>query len=215
MTYTNQEKTAIITQHRQGKLIQELCAEYGVCKRTIYRWAKIYCPAVPDKKRTCTVKEYNTLLRRIAKLENMVAVLQTVSCTAHVPLKEQLVELELLYGQYDVHTLCEAMNVPCETFYNHILRNKRSNAWFDKRWKEYRILLLEVFDEYRQVLGAEKIRTILVQHGYQVSTEYIARLMKEIGLTSIRSTAKQDYMKLHEPKKEAEYLQSAVSDRQA
>ena len=157
MTYTDQEKTAIITQYRQGRPIQQLCTECGVCARTIYRWAKIYCPVVPDEKRTYTVKEYDALLRRVAKLENMVAILQTVGCTVHAPLKERLGELELLYGQYDVHTLCEAMNVSRGTFYNHILRNKRSNAWFQKRREEYCGLIREVFDEYRQVLGAEFI----------------------------------------------------------
>ena len=207
MTYTDQEKTAIITQYQQGKPIQELCAEYSVCVRTIYRWAKLYCPAVPDERRTCTVKEYDALLHKVSKLENMVAVLQTVGCTVHAPLKERLTELELLYGQYDVHTLCEALNVPRGTFYNHILRNKRSNAWFEKRREEYRILIQKIFDEYRQVLGAEKIRTILVQHGHQVSTEYVAKLMREMGLASIRSTAKQDYMKLHEPEKKRNILQ--------
>ena len=83
MTYTDQEKTAIITQYRQGRPIQQLCTECGVCARTIYRWAKIYCPVVPDEKRTYTVKEYDALLRRVAKLENMVAILQTVGCTVH------------------------------------------------------------------------------------------------------------------------------------
>lgn len=120
MTYTDQEKTAIITQHRQGRPIQELCAEYGICARTIYRWAKQYSPVLPDERRTCTVKEYDALLRRVAKLENMVAVLQTVGCTIHAPLKERLGELELLYGQYDVHTLCEAMNVSRGTFYRKV-----------------------------------------------------------------------------------------------
>lgn len=57
------------------------------------------------------------------------------------------------------------------------------------------------------MLGAEKIRTILVQHGHQVSTEYVAKLMREMGLASIRSTAKQDYMKLHEPEKKRNILQ--------
>lgn len=128
----------------------------------------------------------------------MVAVLQTVECTVHALLKERLGELELLYGQYDIYTLCEAMNVSRETFYNHILRNKQSNAWFEKRKEEYCGLIREVFNEYRQVLGAEKIRTILVQRGHQISTEYVARLMKEMGLASIRTTTKQDYMKLHE-----------------
>ena len=53
-----------------------------------------------------------------------------------------------------------------------------------------------MFEEYRQVLGAEKICTILVRRGHQVSTEQVARLIKEMGLSTIRNTAKQDYMKL-------------------
>lgn len=101
-----------------------------------------------------------------------------VNCAVHAPLKEKLHELELLYDQYDVHTLCEALDVSCGTFYNHILRNKRGNAWFEKRREEYCALIREVFDEYRQVLGAEKIRT----------------------------TAKQDYLKLHEPEKKKNIL---------
>lgn len=147
-------------------------------------------------------------------LENIVAILKTVNCTAHASLKEKLHELELLYDQYDVHTLYEALDVSRGTFYNHILRNKRGNAWFEKRREEYCILIREVFDEYRQVLGAEKIRTILVQRGYQVSIEYVARLMKEMGLASIRSTAKQDYIKLNATEKKRNILrQQFQADR--
>lgn len=50
---------------------------------------------------------------------------------------------------------------------NHILRNKRGNAWFEKSREEYCTLIREVFNGYRQVLGAEKIRTILAQRGQQ------------------------------------------------
>lgn len=121
----------------------------------------------------------------------------TSNCTAHAPLKEKLCELKLLYGQYDVHTLCEALDVSRGTFYNHILRNKRSNAWFEGRREEYRILIRNVFDEYRQVLGADKICAVLVQRVHWVSREYVAKLMRKMGLSSIRTTAKQDYRKLH------------------
>ena len=58
-------------------------------------------------------------------MENVIAILKTVDCTTHASLKEKPTELELLYVQYDVHTLCEALEVPRSTFYNHILRNKR------------------------------------------------------------------------------------------
>ena len=214
MTYADQEKTAIIAQYQQGISAQKLSAEYGVCERTIYRWAKKYCDINLEEKRTFTTKECDLLLRRVTKLENIIAILKMVNCTVHAPLKEKLHELELLYDQYDVHTLCEALDVSRGTFYNHILRNKRGNAWFEKRREEYCVLIREVFNEYRQVLGAEKIRTILVQRGHQVSTEYVAKLMREMELSSIRTTAKQDYLKLHEPEKKKNILrQQFQADR--
>lgn len=206
-TYTDQEKAIIAAQYQQGTSAQELSEKYGVCKRTIYRWTKKYRDIVPEEKRTLTVKECDMLLYWVEKLENIVSILKTVNCTVHAPLKKKLHELELLYDQYDVHTLCETLDVSRGTFYNHILRNKRGNAWFEKRREEYRVLIREVFDEYRQVLDAEKIRTVLVQRGYQVSTEYVARLMKEMGLASIRSTAKQDYIKLNALEKKRNILQ--------
>ena len=82
-----------------------------------------------------------------------------------------------------------------------MLRNKRENAWFEKRRQEYCQLIRDVFDEYQQVLGAEKIQTILVQRGHQVSKEYVSRLMSEMGLRSVRMTAKKEYLKLREPER--------------
>lgn len=151
------------------------------------------------------------LQRRIEKLENIISILKTVNCTIHAPLKEKLSELELLYGQYDVHTLCEALEVSRGTFYNHILRNKRGDAWFEKRREEYRVLIRDVFNEYRQVLGAEKIRTILIQRGHKVSTRFVADIMHEMGLTCVRSTAKREYLKLREPEKKKNILQQQFS----
>ena len=93
------------------------------------------------------------------------------------------------------------------TFYNHMLQNKRENAWFEKRRQEYCQLIRDVFDEYQQVLGAEKIQTILVQRGHQVSKEYVSRLMSEMGLRSVRMTAKKEYLKLREPERKENLLQ--------
>lgn len=42
MVYTHQEKAGIIARYRQGRSANDLSAEYGVCERTIYRWAKTY-----------------------------------------------------------------------------------------------------------------------------------------------------------------------------
>lgn len=204
MNYSDSEKSAIVAEYKQGIPVKGLSVKYEVSERTIYRWVKQY--PIVAKETTPTVKEYDQLLHRVKKLEDIISILKTVNCTFRAPLKEKLAELELLYGQYDVHTLCEALDVSRGTFYNHTLRNKRGNAWFEKRRDEYRILIREVFEEYHQVLGAEKIRTILIQRGYQVSTKFVANLMREMGLISVRTTAKQDYLKFREPEKKKNVL---------
>ena len=205
MAYTEETKATILHLLDNGTSVKELCMEYNISRSTLYRWLHDlkYSNVAVD---IPSAKDYNALQQQVKKLENIISVLKSAKCTVHAPLKEKLLELELLYDQYDVRTLCEALEVSRGTFYNHILRNKRGNAWFEKRREEYRILIRDVFDEYRQVLGAEKIRTVLVQRGHQVSTEYVARLMKEMGLSSVRTTAKQDYLNLRESGKKRNVL---------
>ena len=48
----------------------------------------------------------------------------------------------------------------------------------------------------------------------RVSKEYVAKLMCEMGLSSIRTTAKKDYLKLHE-QEEKEYSPTAIPGRPA
>lgn len=203
MTYTCEEKTRIISRFNAGDSIKDICNECGVSRSTLYRWTHGGKDSTsnPENIHVHSDKDWNILHRRLEKLENIVAILKTVNCTVHAPLKEKLLELEVLYGQYDVHTLCEALEVSRGTFYNHILRNKRGDVWFEKRREEYRVLIHDVFNEYRQVLGAEKIRTILIQRGHKVSKRFVADVMREMGLTCVRSTAKQEYLKLREPGK--------------
>jgi len=213
MTYTAEEKRNIINQLNMRESITGIRNKYGVSRSTLYRWTHDGEEATSDLEnaQSHSAKDYNLLQRKVEKLENMIAILKTVNCTVRAPLKEKLSELELLYGQYDVHTLCEALKVSRGTFYNHILRNKRGDAWFEKRREEYRVLIRDVFNEYRQVLGAEKIRTILVQRGHTVSTRFVADVMREMGLVCVRSTAKQEYLKLREPEKKKNVLQQQFS----
>lgn len=63
MAYTDKERTNIIAQYKQGSSAKDLSTKYGVCERTIYRWAKVYNELHPDKKRTFTVKEYTKASR--------------------------------------------------------------------------------------------------------------------------------------------------------
>ena len=62
-----------------------------------------------------------------------------------------------LYGKYNVHWLCEAMQVDRGTFYNHLFRNKKDNTWYSKRREILREEILKIYEENRQIFGGGKI----------------------------------------------------------
>ena len=91
MVYPEALKTAIVAQHKNGVSVKQLSTEYGICVRTIYRWANIYggnqAAEISNDPQQYSAKEYHNHVRRITKLENIFSVLKTVNCTVHAPLK--------------------------------------------------------------------------------------------------------------------------------
>lgn len=207
MKYSNKEKLSIVARCQQGESVAALSNELAISRSTLYRWLKSFPTDSAGKPLKFSYQEYTLLQRKVEKLQNVITILKSTDCLVSAPLKERLYALEPFYGKYGVHTICEALDVDRGTFYNHMLRSKRENAWFEKRREEYCQLIRDVFDEYQQVLGAEKIQTILVQRGHQVSKEYVSRLMSEMGLRSVRMTAKKEYLKLREPERKKNLLQ--------
>ena len=197
MKFTDAQKKVIVARREKGESVRSLCSEFNIPRSTLYRWCKSHKTNTIANGIPFTAREINQMQNRIVKLNNIIAILKTANCTVSAPLRERLGALESLYSQYDVYTLCEALEVDRGTFYNHIRRNKRENAWFAKRREKYRQIVQEVFDEYHQVLGSEKIRAILVERGHKVSAKFIASIMRECGLYSIRTTAKSDHFRLN------------------
>lgn len=209
MQLTYDQKKTIVALYESGVSVCQLCSEYAIPRSTLYRWCKSYKTDIVSNGTRFTAREISQMQNRITKLNNIIKILKSVNCTVSAPLRERLLALESLYGQYDVHTLCEALNVDRGTFYNHIRRNKRENAWFAKRREEYRCIVQEVFDEYHQILGPEKLRAVLVERGHKVSTKFVASIMRETGLRSIRTNAKADYLRL----KNSEFPNNQIQQR--
>lgn len=138
------------------------------------------------------------------RLQGIIEILKKVNCNANSPLKIKLYELEKLYGEYSVHMLCDALDVSRGTFYNHILRNKRDNNWYEKRKEEFRVKIREIYDINNQIFGAKKITAILKNQGYRISEGTVRNLMQDMGLISIRQEAKDLYDK--EKQKYKNYL---------
>jgi transposase InsO family protein len=125
-------------------------------------------------------------LKRIAHLEDLLSVLRESNCSPNAPLSERLEEAENLYKKYNIHLVCEALNISRSSFYNHIKRNKRERAWYFKRREELRREILDIFDETDQVYGARKMAAALRARNISVSVRLVRELMADMGLISIR-----------------------------
>ncbi len=193
MKFTKKEKMAFVKRYQNGETVIEICNGDQIPRSTFYRWIHDYQQTVTDTGTVVTPQEFLYMKRRISKLEDMIQVLKTVSCTVSSPLQEKLTAMEPLYGQFSVHTLCDALEVSRGTFYNHIFRNKKGDTLAAKRRSELKTQIQSIYDDSGQIYGAGKIAAILQKQGVKASQKYVSQLMKELGISSVTTTAKKEY----------------------
>ena len=195
MKFTKEEKTAFVKRYQDGETVLSICNENQIPRSTFYRWIQDYQQTVTDTGTVITPQEFLYLKRKIRKLEDMIQVLKKVNCTISSPLQEKLKAMEPLYGQFSVHTLCDALEVSRGTFYNHIFRNKKGNTLAAKRRAELKMQIQSIYDDSGQIYGAGKITAVLQNQGVKTSKKYVSQLMKELGISSVSTSAKKEYKK--------------------
>lgn len=202
MKYSSAIKSEIIGEYQAGKSVQNLVSEYNVPRSTIYAWIKAYKNSLNTKREPISLRDYSMLKRKTERQERIIHILQVAPCTATARLQERLNAIENLSGEYNVNTLCEALCVAKGTYYNHILRNKRDQSSYAKRRNELKPIIQKIFYDSKQVFGAGKITAILKDRGYRISDKTVSELMHEMGLFTIRTSAKTLYLMNEEIKKE-------------
>ena len=204
--YSNNEKQIILNRYlSDGESSATILADTGIPKSTFYSWLKAYKKEQENSKRKLiNIRNFHLLENKVARLEGMIEILQSVTCTAKSPLKEKLYTAEQLHGKYNIHMICDALDIPRSTFYNHIFRNKKDNTWYSKRKEELRIRIQEIYDESNQIFGAGKITAVMRNKGIKVSEEMVRTLMKDMRIGSIRQVAKKLYDE--EKRKHKNYL---------
>ncbi len=196
--YSEEEKQKIISEYQCGQPLAYIGKEYGVAPSTIYRWVK--------DKEACIAKEnmppmdIRKILFQKERLEHILQIIRLSNLLAEVPLKKRLDILEDLhegFEQYNVHELCEALDVARGTFYNHIFR-RADRTKYQEEQQALMLQVQQIFDDSKQRFGAEKIRVILSENGIHVGKKRIRQIMQELGLESVRENAKKTYMKRQE-----------------
>ena len=193
MRFSDNEKQQFVARYYNGESIADICTETGIARSTFYTWLKSHKITQTETGNIISAAEFMKIKKRLEKLEQKIKVLQTVNCTVSSPLKTKLQELALLHGQYSVHVLCDALEVPRGTFYNHIFRNKKENNSYQFRRTQLSEQIKQIHEESNQIYGAKKIKAILTERGVATSDRMVAELMQEMNLFSIRTDAKKIY----------------------
>lgn len=192
--YPKEVKQQVIERYISGEPTAKILVDTGIPKSTFYSWVRAYQEKQKGtKQKVVNIRNYHLLENKVARLEGIIEILKFASCTANAPLKQRLYAAEQFYGKYNIHMICDAFDISRGTFYNHILRNKKDNTWYAKRKEELRIRIQEIYDESNQIFGAEKIAAVMKSEGIKISKEMVRTLMREMGLISIRQSAKKLY----------------------
>lgn len=196
MRYTVYQRKLVFSMKKKGISVSQISKETSIPQSTIYSWLrKSEKNTSYATKENFTYADYCNLIRRYEKAKAIIEVLKSVHCTNFATTREKLYALEKLYGKYTVYTLCEALDIPRGTFYNHVLRNKKNDTAYTKHREELKPKIQAIFDESGQIYGARKIASILRKSGQPASDEMVLQLMREMGLASMRKNAKKNYKK--------------------
>lgn len=191
----------LVTRYYNGEAATDICKEAGISRSAFYTWLKPYQSTVTEAGHTVNAAEFVKMKKKLEKLEQKLEVLQSVNCTVSSPLQKRLYALEALHGQYSIHILCEALQVDRGTFYNHLLRNKKDKSSYQFRRTELSEQIRQVYDGSNQIYGAKKIKAVLAGRGIAVSDKMVAELMNEMNISSIRTSAKKNYIRFQTDKK--------------
>lgn len=188
------ERKKLIDQFKASDNKTQFALDHHIPSSTLYRWSKQNDLIEAYDGTTINVKMYLEALRSNEKMQQIIEILQRSHCTVSSSLAEKMAEMERLTDIYSKRVLCSAFLVDRSTFYNHLNRNKRENTLFNARREELKKVIENLYDEHNQIPGAGKLRILLQQRGYQVSERLVKELMKELGISSIRNSAKEIYL---------------------
>ena len=193
--HSAEEKQRIVNRYILGKeSVLEISSSENIPQSTIYDWLRQSSYRNESNDVACRYSK-STEQKKIERYKNIIKILKTVNCTSSSPLREKLYEMEKLYPQYNIHILCDAMDVSRGTFYNHLLRNKKENTKYAERRAHLRKEISSVFEESEQRYGPRKITAVLQERGTHTTEKTVRTLMREMDLYSICQSTKCQYNK--------------------
>ena len=194
-TYTNEQVRRCCIAYANGQSVSELAEILGIPRSTIYTWIKREQQQQEEQREKLPLKSYRLLEQKVKRLEGIIEILKSVQNISTLPIEEKVELIERLQKKYSLRMICEALDFNRGTYYYRVVRDNQT--LYEKRKEELKILIQQIYDDNNQIFGAEKITAILKEQGEPVTAPTVRELMKEMGLLSVRLTAKTLYDREH------------------
>ena len=194
-TYTNEQVCQCCTAYASGQSVSELAKKLDIPKSTIYTWIKREQQHQRKAQEKLPLKSYRLLEQKVKRLENTIEILKSVLSPATLPLHKKVELIEQLQKKYSLRMICDALGFNRGTYYYRVLRDNQT--LYEKRKEELKPLIQKIYDDNHQIFGAEKITAILKEQGEPITVPTVRALMHEMGLLSVRLTAKTLYDREH------------------
>ena len=208
--YPDKTKGAVINRYLNGESISKISKSLNVSRTTVYTWIKHHNNSF-NKGKAPNFRYLHDLEQKCERQQKMIEILKRSPYSPSAPLSKRYEVIKVLSSEYNVNTLCEALDVAKGSYYNHLFRNKKENTKAAKKQSEMTPVIEQIFHENNDVFGCSKIYAILKDRGYAISESTVSKIMHKNGLFSVRSCAKTLYKQQQERKQNILQQQFHVS----
>ena len=193
--YTPEQVRLCCTAYANGQSIATLSQDVSIPRSTIYTWIKREQEKAKQEKEKLPLKAYRLLEQKIERLQGIIEILKSLYNPSNLPIEEKVNLIENLQKKYSLRMICDALDFNRGTYYYRVARDNQTQ--YDRRREELKVLIQQIYDDNRQIFGAEKIVAILKDMGEPTTVPTVRELMQELGLLSVRLTAKTLYDREH------------------
>ena len=193
--------------------VKALATKHGISRQTIYNWTKevrrkskpISIHIIQSNKALWAARNHSAFEARVNNI------LRKANVSPNAKLRDKLEEMARLHAEdktaYPIKSLCAAMQVSRGAFYGYTRYGKHGRTWFDIHIAEIERAVVTVFNEMEQRFGAEKLTAKLKERGYHTCRATVQKIMKRLGLRSIRDGAKRQWRLEHRSPKDRVHRQ--------
>ena len=191
ITYNDRDR--IIKLYSQGVKPKALIKEYHIPSSTLYYWINnIPIKVAANSNQVHTISSWSRLNSHCKKIESELAFVQRAIIDKMEP-KERMSIIDEKFGEESLNVQCDALQVNRGTYLNHRLRGKKENSIYKQRDAKYTAMIKQIFEESGGVYGPKKITAILRKRNELVSSDYVKKLMAELGFISSLSPKDKEY----------------------